>query len=114
MESKMRKQVGGRQGEGSGWGEQNLIPWWLTKEQCLGLTLGLFAGLLLEYGEQSPVGIVRNKCIVIAWGAAGPISPGLQMHHFLRVFPLESDGLQRFNLLLLSPEDISTILCFSL
>lgn len=110
----MRKQVGGRQGEGSGWGEQNLIPWWLTKEQCLGLTLGLFAGLLLEYGEQSPVGIVRNKCIVIAWGAAGPISPGLQMHHFLRVFPLESDGLQRFNLLLLSPEDISTILCFSL
>lgn len=78
----------------------------------MGLTLELFAGLLLASREQYSVGIVKNKCAVIALGLAGPDSPGLQTHHLLRVFRLKSYYFQWFYLLLLSTGKVLTFSYF--
>lgn len=96
------KSVGRRQGEQGGWESRAPSPDSWAKERCMGLTLRWFSGLLLASREQYPMGIVKNKCVVIALGLAGPKSPGLQTHHLFRVFLLESSCLPWFNLSLLS------------
>lgn len=78
----------------------------------MGLTLELFSGLLLASREPYSVGIVKNKCAVIVLGLAGPNSPGLQTHHPLKVFLLESYYFQWFNLLLLSTGKVLTFSYF--
>lgn len=55
------------------------VPDSWASERCVGLTLGLFAELLVASREQYPMGSVENKCAVITLGLAGPSSPGLHI-----------------------------------
>lgn len=97
------KCVGSTQGRTSKEAERaGLIPWFLGQGKMCGVHTWIICRLLLASREQYSVGIVKYKCTVIALSLAGPNSPGLQTHHLLRVFLLESYYFKWFNLLLLS------------